>query len=359
MNHFHGNIPAEVTIGDVLRELNLDHNEFEGPLPRTLINCTHLKVLDVGNNRLNDSFPHWLDALPHLVVLVLRSNHFHGVIRNPTTRHPFPMLRVFDLSNNHFTGPFPGHYLLHFTGITSNITSDILVNYSNGNLSYSYECSASLVVKGLEASVIGILKLYTSIDLSSNMFYGEIPISIGNQLYTLRLLNLSHNRLTGHVPPSLGDLTLLEALDISNNQLTGEIPWQLSNFGFLGVLNLSYNHLSGAIPRSRHLDTFGNNSYLGNTGLCGFPLTLECEAKNPPVHSKEEEEEEEDSGFFNGFSWQSVTIGYCCSFPFGICVGYFALRYGKLNWLLRKLIWKRGKGSKNTVSRRHARRRTH
>ncbi|XP_019161738.1 PREDICTED: receptor like protein 30-like [Ipomoea nil] len=190
-----------------------------------------------------------------------------------------------------------------------------------------------LVVKGSELPVEEILNLYTLIDLSSNMFYGEIPISIGI-LGFLRHLNLSHNRLTGHIPSSLGNLTLLEALDMSCNQLTGEIPWQLSKLGFLEVLNLSYNHLLGAIPRSWQLDTIGNDSYLGNTALCGFPLTLECGAKNPHVHSKDEEEEED---FFNGFSWQSVTIGYCCAFPFGVCVGYFGLRYGKLNWLLRKL----------------------
>ncbi|XP_019161735.1 PREDICTED: receptor-like protein 12 [Ipomoea nil] len=358
MNHFYGNIPEEALKGDVLQILILHYNEFEGPLPRTLLNCTALQVLDVGNNGLNDSFPDWLDALPQLAVLILSSNHFHGVIGNPTAKIPFPMLRVLDLSNNHFTGHLPENYLLHFTGIINDITPDLDVTYSSDHFVYVHGSSVMLVVKGSVYTVEEILNLYTLIDLSSNMFDGDIPISIGI-LGVLRHLNLSHNRLTGHIPSSLGNLTLLEALDMSCNQLTGEIPWQLSKLGFLEVLNVSYNHLLGAIPRSRQLDTIANDSYLGNTALCGFPLTLECEASRKPHVPSQEEEEEEDSGFFNGFSWQSVTIGYCCSFPFGVCVGYFGLRYGKLNWLLRKLTWKRGKGSKNTVPRRDARRRTH
>ncbi|XP_019161412.1 PREDICTED: receptor like protein 30-like [Ipomoea nil] len=179
MNHFYGNIPEEALKGDVLQILILHYNEFEGPLPRTLLNCIALQVLDVGNNGLNDSFPHWLDALPQLAVLILSCNNFYGVIGNPTTKIPFPMLRVLDLSNNHFTGHLPENYLLHFTGIINDITPHLVVTYSNDHLYYAFGSSVMLVVKGSEHPVEEILYLYTLIDLSSNMFDGDIPNSIG------------------------------------------------------------------------------------------------------------------------------------------------------------------------------------
>jgi Leucine-rich repeat (LRR) protein len=98
MNSLHGTIPARFAKGNKLRNLNLNGNQLEGPLPRSLVNCSDLQVLDLGNNRINGTFPYWLGSLPNLQVLVLRSNRFHGLIGNPTTKFPFPNLRILDLS---------------------------------------------------------------------------------------------------------------------------------------------------------------------------------------------------------------------------------------------------------------------
>ncbi|XP_019184767.1 PREDICTED: probable LRR receptor-like serine/threonine-protein kinase At1g12460 [Ipomoea nil] len=176
-------------------------------------------------------------------------------------------------------------------------------------LSY-YETSISLVWKGVERQVVHY-NICTSLDLSSNYFHSEIPKSLG-RLILIRFLNLSHNQHTGYIPPSLGNLTILEALDLSSNKLVDEIPGQLSrSLTFLAVLNLYYNNLSGRIPNGPKFETFGNNSYLGNTTLCGFPLTLKCEdrgeGKAPVVEDLE--------NFWSGFGWRSVVIGYSCGMP--------------------------------------------
>jgi hypothetical protein len=42
------------------------------------------------------------------------------------------------------------------------------------------------------------------------------------------------------------------------------------------MLNLSYNKLEGKIPECPHFLTFSDNSFLGNDGLCGSPLSKEC-----------------------------------------------------------------------------------
>ncbi|WMV11869.1 hypothetical protein MTR67_005254 [Solanum verrucosum] len=131
-----------------------------------------------------------------------------------------------------------------------------------------------------------MLKIFTTIDLSRNKFEGEIPKFIGN-LNSLLLLNLSHNNLTGHIPVEMRNMSTLEALDLSFNHLIGKIPVELASLTFLAVLNLSHNHLVGP----NQLNTFQNDSYFGNSELCGFPLSNECgkhKSASVPVSSVEQ-----------------------------------------------------------------------
>ena len=90
------------------------------------------------------------------------------------------------------------------------------------------------------------------------------------------MLNISNNFLTGPIPSSLENLMELESLDLSQNKLSGEIPLQLLQLTFLAFFNASNNHLTRPIPQGKQFSTFENESYLGNTGLCGMPLTKKC-----------------------------------------------------------------------------------
>lgn len=128
----------------------------------------------------------------------------------------------------------------------------------------------------------------------------------------------------------------LESLDLSSNRLAGEIPWQLTRLTFLSVLNLSRNDLTGQIPQSRsggQFSTFDNSSYIGNSGLCGSPLTRKCKQDNN-VQTLAPQSDEEDSGFLDGFGWQCVVLGYGCGFVFGTTVFYFIFRYRRPKWVV-------------------------
>ena len=131
------------------------------------------------------------------------------------------------------------------------------------------------MTKGREDEYEAILPLVTSLDLSSNNLFGEIP----NQLTSLQgliSLNLSRNHLIGNIPAKIGDMSWILSLDISNNKLSGKIPTSMSNLNFLSYLNVSFNNLSGPIPSSTQLQSLGPSSFIGNQLLCGPPLSKDC-----------------------------------------------------------------------------------
>ncbi|RVW74962.1 Receptor-like protein 12 [Vitis vinifera] len=339
-NRFHGTIPQTFLKGNAIRNLDFNDNQLEGLVPRSLIIYRKLEVLDLGNNKINDTFPHWLRTLPELQVLVLRSNSFHGHIGFSKIKSPFMSLRIIDLAHNDFEGDLPEMYLRSLKAI---------MNIDEGNMArkymgeYYYQDSITVTTKGLDVELVKILNTFTTVDLSSNKFQGEIPKSIGN-LNSLRGLNLSHNNLTGLIPSSFGNLKSLESLDLSSNELIGSIPQQLTSLTFLEVLNLSQNHLTGFIPRGNQFDTFGNDSYNENSGLCGFPLSKKCIADETPEPSKEA-----DAKFDGGFDWKITLMGYGCGLVIGLSLGCLVFLTGKPKWfvgLLKIIFIKRSEGLK-------------
>ena len=86
----------------------------------------------------------------------------------------------------------------------------------------------------------------TGLNLGSNKLSGEIPPELGN-LANLEGLVLGGNELSGEIPPELGNLANLEVLDLAVNELSGEISSELGNLANLEVLNLGSNELSGEI----------------------------------------------------------------------------------------------------------------
>ncbi|KAL0009127.1 hypothetical protein SO802_010629 [Lithocarpus litseifolius] len=271
-NNLHGAIPSKFAKGCYLKSLKLNGNQLEGSLPQSLVHCRKLEVLDLGNNKINSTFPIWLETLPELRVLILRSNNFHSALGNPETKFPFPNLRIIDLSHNEFHRLLPTKFFKYLKAMMNANTDKGKLKYMGD---YYYQDSVTVEMKGLFIEFVKIQSLFTTIDFSNNNFKGEIPKAIG-ELQSLKGLNFSHNNLTGCMPPSLGKLTNLEWLDLSSNKLIGEIPIQLEDLMSLEILNLSENYLFGQIPQGKQFNTFTNDSYHGNQGLCGFPMTKAC-----------------------------------------------------------------------------------
>ncbi|KAK3423614.1 hypothetical protein EUGRSUZ_F00286 [Eucalyptus grandis] len=318
INMIQGVIPRKFAKDSKLRTIDFSRNRFEGTLPPSLLRCENLEVLDLGNNRIEDTFPDWLGTLPKLQVLVLRSNMFHGFVSNPREARSFSELRIFDLSNNNLSGPLPVRYIMKLTAMMNQ-------DKRRGKLKYmgdhNYQDSVMVTMKGLEILLVKILTVFTSIDLSSNHFGGELPMDIGN-LKSLKGLNFSHNNLTGYIPSSIGNLIELEWLDLSSNKFTGRIPQELANLTSLAFLNLSENQLIGPIPQGWQFNTFESNSFARNPRLCGFPLLETCanSSREIPPHG-------------GWFEWKAILMGYGCGTVAGVSLGYIVLGSRKFEWL--------------------------
>ncbi|KAJ9178709.1 hypothetical protein P3X46_010569 [Hevea brasiliensis] len=293
MNNFHGSIRTSFSNNNSLMYLNFNGNLLERRIPSTITNCKNLEVLDIGNNKIDDTFPVFWHTLKQLQVLILQSNKLHGSLKDAIGNYSFSKLRIFDISNNSSSGPWPLEY---FISLEAMIVPNQEIEYMRvGKIDLMIQTS------------------FTIIDLSANKFIGNMSWSIG-KLESLKLLSLSHNYLIGNIPPLLGKLRNLESLNVSSIMINGKILTQLVDLIFLSVFHVSHYQLEGHIPLDKQLDTFDSNSYEGNPRLCGFPLRKACENGERQLVTPLEE----DSKSENGFGWKAVLIGDICSFVFGI-----------------------------------------
>ncbi|XP_062150418.1 receptor-like protein 7 [Alnus glutinosa] len=340
-NKFQGSIPESWINGASLVMINFSQNKFQGHLPRSLANCTMLKVLDLRDNQFIDIFPFWLGHLPNLEVLILRSNKFKGPVGTPQTYLKFSNMRILDISNNDFIGKLPLRLFENWKARKfENVHPFTYIHEDGGfilgegfrrglDIPHGYTYSMMMTNKGKNLFYEKVPEIFTAIDFSSNKFVGEIPEYI-ETLKGVQLLNLSNNNLTGHIPLSLGKLTELEALDLSHNKLSGEILQQLTQLTFLAFFNVSHNNLTGLIPQGKQFETFENNSFEGNPGLCGRPLTRKCvNSSQPPIL-----DESQDSGSPFEFGWKIVVIGYGFGFVFGVIIGPIVIAR-KQDWLMK------------------------
>ncbi|CAL5036605.1 unnamed protein product [Urochloa decumbens] len=290
-NKLHGEIPS--TMGSItsLAILILRENRFSGQLPTSLHSCNGLIVLDLSYNHLSGGIPIWMgDGQQSLLVLSLQSNQFSGEI--PEQLSQLRNLQILDLSRNNLSGSVPDS-LGNLTAMQLNQGGYQAPAGKLPLLKFTTVYDAGLpqlaVYIGTEGSFFDDFLLYqapvTYLDLSRNQLTGEIPKGMG-ALSSLLALNLSGNQIGGSIPEEMGNLRSLESLDLSWNGLSGSIPTSMTNMTSLLVLNLSYNSLSGRIPLSTQFLTFGSSAYLGNTNLCGSPLSREC----LPYDSKQQHE---------------------------------------------------------------------
>ncbi|KAJ4723892.1 putative Receptor protein kinase [Melia azedarach] len=224
-NEFSGIIPPQISKLSKLKFLYLQANRFSGKIPPEVGLRSHLNVLALWANQLTGSIPPDLGQLSSLKGLFLYSNLLEGSI--PSSLSNLTNLDCFYLKNNSLFGSIPLN--------------------------------------------IGNLRSFYELDLSENQLSGSIPLSFGDmgKLDQLSVLDLSHNIFGGEIPSQICNMASLENLSLSHNNLSGLIPNCFEGMRSLSNIDISCNELQGPIPNSTAFRNASIQELQENAGLCG------------------------------------------------------------------------------------------
>lgn len=278
-NNLSGFLPAE--LGDLthLQELNLYENRLSGPLPPEVGNATGLRELDLGNNALEDSIPETLGKLVSLRRLNFESNRFEGPI--PPNMGGLTDLRFLNFFNNILSGNLPPE----FAGLRNLEALYIDENQLTGAITPTFAHLESLRVfnwggnDGLCAPATTSFETWRrqrdtdgpSCDEADRATLERVFETMGgaswvrstgwqsdklleewhgigiDSLGRVKVLDLSHNGLTGRLSPNLADLQQMTVLQVGGNALEGRIPLSLSA---LALEEFRYEDTGLCLPRS-------------------------------------------------------------------------------------------------------------
>ncbi|XP_017976514.1 PREDICTED: putative receptor-like protein kinase At3g47110 [Theobroma cacao] len=244
-----------------------------------------LTKLDLRSLKLMGSSSPYIGSLSFLKVLNLRDNSFSQELPQEIGR--LGRLRELELRGNFLGGEIPSNIsgcskltrLLHGAQPASwrNTRSarplvklTEVIPESLGQLTNLTLFAAG--VNGLSGIVppsIFNLSMIKTLDISSNQFHGSLPSKLGitmpvpfplvtGNLQKQQELDLGINSLSGVIPPSLGNLKMLNQLGLNHNNLHGTIPSSLGKCENLVALDLSDNNLSGNLKNLGQLSVSQN-----------------------------------------------------------------------------------------------------
>ncbi|CAI0404328.1 unnamed protein product [Linum tenue] len=277
INNFGGSLPSSIAnLSAQLTTIALSQNQFTGQIPSDLEKFVNLNYLDLSYNFFRGIIPPSFDKLLNLESLLLLVNQLSGPI--PITIGNLTQLSVLDVSNNGLEGILPSGIKscvqLNYLDVSRNSLVGIIPSevFTLPSLTKLLNLSSNMFIGNLPPE-IGKLESLNTLDVSHNLLMGPIPNTIGS-CKNLEYLCLQGNSFNGSIPPSLASLKGLQHLDLSLNKLQSEITKDLQNIKVLQYLNLSFNHLEGQVPKEGIFSNASGLSLAGNGMLCGGVVDL-------------------------------------------------------------------------------------
>ncbi|PIA33992.1 hypothetical protein AQUCO_03900104v1 [Aquilegia coerulea] len=303
-NQLSASIPLEIGNLKSLMDLELSANHFIGPIPPSLGNLQNLTTLYLHTNQLSGSIPLELGNLKSLMDLQLSRNNFTGLI--PPSLGNLQNLTTLYLYENQLSGSIP----LELGNLKSLTRLALLRNNLTGPLPQEIT-----KLKLLELSVSsnnlsgrlpkllcpgGVLQIFI---VSSNNFsgpipknlknyknFGIIPSELSNLISLQEVLDLSQNMFDGQILSGLGMLKYLEKLNLSHNMLSGSIPHSFEGMTALTSIDVSYIDLEGRVPETKAFKDALREQFEHNKGLCGNITALQkCDFSNKKRKKRDNE----------------------------------------------------------------------
>ncbi|KAK4736804.1 hypothetical protein R3W88_000501 [Solanum pinnatisectum] len=218
-----------------LVSLDLRYCNFTGPFPDGPVNLTSLTTFKAFGNSFNCRLPKWLFDLNNLEHVELHYSGIEGAIQSKSKN--ITKLKYLDLSWNYLNSTIPNWLFgckdlesLDLSGNNLEGTVSSLISNLSSITNIDISCN---MLSGKLPNVIGKLGKLGYLDLSENLFEGDISelfdvrsdfLSVGlRNTSSLSTLGLGWNKLTGALPESIGQLSMLEDFSISNNRLEGVV----------------------------------------------------------------------------------------------------------------------------------------
>ncbi len=277
-------------IGTIVTEITLVSNTLRGTLPSAIGALKNLRRLELRNNHLQGELPTAIEELNSLYALMLTGNQLTGDI-STYAWEKFPNMFDLRLDGNQFTGQIPpilgelrelGKLYLGVNELSGSIPDAFGAYCING---VGGMCKLTILdlgrsgISGTLPSSLGNLSMLEFFNILDDDITGSVPIELANWR-KIKSIFADGNHLQGELLPFVG-MTNLETLRLSGNHFTGTIPTALALLTSLQRLSLQNNQLRGSVPQEvaclEHLKD-PHSDGLGNLGLGGNLLTADDSA---------------------------------------------------------------------------------
>ncbi|XP_024015689.1 probable leucine-rich repeat receptor-like serine/threonine-protein kinase At3g14840 [Eutrema salsugineum] len=258
-NYLNGSIPPEWGALPLVN-VSLLGNRINGPIPKEIANITTLSSLVLEYNQISGELPPELGNLPNIQRLLLSSNFLSGEI--PSTFSKLTTLTDFRISDNQFTGTIPD-FIQNWTKLEK------LVIQASG-------------LVGPIPSTISPLRNLTDLRIS-DLSGPESPFPPLQNMTSMKNLVLRNCNLTGELPAYLGPITTLKLLDVSFNKLSGPVPVEYSALSNVDNIYFTSNMLNGSVPN--WMVDQGDKIDLTYNNFSRDPRTSQCLQKDVNMFS--------------------------------------------------------------------------
>ncbi|EFJ24059.1 hypothetical protein SELMODRAFT_30948, partial [Selaginella moellendorffii] len=191
-----------------------------------------------------------INALPFLLELSVLGSNFTDAMNSSEHACSLEMIKLSSNQNMTFTSSFDA--MLGCQGLK-------VLNLSNNQIDGKIEVPIGNALEVL--------------DVSHNLFSGEVPLFLSSQCKRLRYLDLSHNHLTGELPVDLlKNCTNLQQISLAYNSFHGTSFPSIHSLPSLEFLDASFNNFTGPVPaiheNLKHLNLSSNSFNTTRENLC-------------------------------------------------------------------------------------------